>query len=152
MICTFRFGTLRHLMTPHLLIDTILIPMTEGPNPVSSAIERTKLHQCGNLLQLDVDFGLRIFIWVWTTSLMVVQYFFTWLRQKKAYIMEAQINGGSIADKVNIARNYFEKEVSVGAVFVMDSRVSQADRAWHPKEAFGAVFVMDSRVSPADRA
>jgi len=98
-------------------------------------------------LAQDADFGLRIFIWVWTTSLMVVQYFFTWLRQKKAYI-----NGGSIADKVNIARNYFEKEVSVGAVFVMDSRVSQADRAWHPKEAFGVVFVMDSRVSQADRA
>jgi len=39
---------------------------------------------------------------------MVVQYFFIWLRQMKAYIMEAQLNGGSIADKVVFARNYFE--------------------------------------------
>jgi len=45
----------------------------------------------------------------------------------KAYFMEVQLNGGSIADKVDFARNHFEKEVSVGAVFVMDSRVSPAD-------------------------
>ena len=49
-------------------------------------------------------------------------------RQKKAYIMEAQLNGGSIADKVDFARNHFEKEVSVGAVFVMDSRVGYITR------------------------
>jgi len=55
---------------------------------------------------------------------MVLQYLFIWLRQKKAYIMEAQLNGGFIGDKVDFARNHFEKEVSVGAVFVMDSRVS----------------------------
>jgi len=58
---------------------------------------------------------------------MVLQYLFIWLRQKKAYIMEAQLNGGFIGDKVDFARNHFEKEVSVGAVFVMDSRGSLAD-------------------------
>jgi len=57
---------------------------------------------------------------------MVVQYLFIWLRQMKAYIMEAQLNGGSIADKVDFARNLFEKEVLVVAVFVMDSKVSPA--------------------------
>merc|ERR1712154_690537 len=41
-------------------------------------------------------------------------------RQKKAHIMEVQLNGGSIADKVDFARNYFEKEVPVGAVFAQD--------------------------------
>jgi len=67
--------------------------MTEGPNPVSwtvlwgnllqldvdfgcqldcAALERTKLHQEENILQLDVGFGLMIIIWVWTTSLMVL--------------------------------------------------------------------------------
>ena len=41
-------------------------------------------------------------------------------RQKKAHIMEVQLNGGSIADKVDFARNHFEKEVPVGQVFSMD--------------------------------
>merc|ERR1712156_844593 len=35
------------------------------------------------------------------------------LNQKKAHIMEVQLNGGSIADKVNFAREHFEKEVPV---------------------------------------
>merc|ERR1711887_463760 len=41
-------------------------------------------------------------------------------RQKKAHIMEIQLNGGSIADKVNFAREHFEKEIPVGDVFSMD--------------------------------
>merc|ERR1712109_76076 len=32
-------------------------------------------------------------------------------RQKKAHIMEIQLNGGTIADKVNFAREHFEKKV-----------------------------------------
>merc|ERR1712241_777656 len=40
------------------------------------------------------------------------------LRQKKAHIIEIQINGGnSIADKVDWATNNFEKEVPVNTVF-----------------------------------
>merc|ERR1712121_410512 len=38
-------------------------------------------------------------------------------RQKKAHIMQVQLNGGSIADKVNWAKEHFEKEVPVGQVF-----------------------------------
>ena len=34
--------------------------------------------------------------------------------------MEVQLNGGSIADKVNFAREHFEKEVPVTDVFAMD--------------------------------
>jgi len=41
-------------------------------------------------------------------------------RQKKAHIMEIQLNGGSVADKVNFAREHFEKEVPVTDVFAMD--------------------------------
>merc|ERR1711917_112428 len=41
-------------------------------------------------------------------------------RQKKAHIMEVQLNGGSIADKVNWAREHFEKEVPVPQVFAPD--------------------------------
>merc|ERR1711981_689581 len=44
-------------------------------------------------------------------------------RQKKAHIMEVQLNGGSIADKVNFAREHFEKEVPVGAVFAQDEMI-----------------------------
>merc|ERR1712126_110175 len=44
-------------------------------------------------------------------------------RQKKAHIMEVQLNGGSTADKVDFARNHFEKEVPVTAVFAADEMV-----------------------------
>merc|ERR1712165_640820 len=45
------------------------------------------------------------------------------LNQKKAHIMEVQLNGGSIADKVNFAREHFEKEVPVGEVFAQDEMI-----------------------------
>merc|ERR1712178_255517 len=41
-------------------------------------------------------------------------------RQKKAHIMEVQLNGGSVADKVEWAREHFEKQVPVTSVFDMD--------------------------------
>merc|ERR1712098_659716 len=41
-------------------------------------------------------------------------------RQKKAHIMEVQLNGGPVADKVDFARNHFEKELPVTAVFASD--------------------------------
>merc|ERR1711922_76996 len=44
-------------------------------------------------------------------------------RQKKAHIMEVQLNGGSIADKVNFAREHFEKAVPVGKVFAQDEMI-----------------------------
>lgn len=40
------------------------------------------------------------------------------LGQKKAHLMEVQVNGGAtMADKVNFAYSMFEKQVSVDAVF-----------------------------------
>jgi large subunit ribosomal protein L3e len=39
------------------------------------------------------------------------------LRQKKAHIMEIQVNGGTIAQKVAYARTLWEKRVHVGTVF-----------------------------------
>merc|ERR1712107_181258 len=44
-------------------------------------------------------------------------------RQRKAHIMEVQLNGGSVADKVNFAREHFEKEVPVGEVFAQDEMI-----------------------------
>jgi len=44
-------------------------------------------------------------------------------RQKKAHIMEIQLNGGSIADKVNFAREHFEKKVPIKQVFAKDEMI-----------------------------
>jgi large subunit ribosomal protein L3e len=47
----------------------------------------------------------------------------TSIGQKKAHLMEIQLNGGSVADKVNWAYNHFEKEVPVTSVFEQDENV-----------------------------
>jgi len=47
----------------------------------------------------------------------------TGLKQKKAHLMEIQVNGGSIADKVDFAKNHFEKPVEVGSVFEQDENI-----------------------------
>jgi len=41
----------------------------------------------------------------------------TGLVQKKAHLMEIQVNGGSVADKVEFAKSHFEKTVDVKSVF-----------------------------------
>jgi large subunit ribosomal protein L3e len=38
-------------------------------------------------------------------------------RQKKAHLMEIQVNGGTVPKKVDWAYEQFEKEVSVGEIF-----------------------------------
>jgi len=38
-------------------------------------------------------------------------------RSKKAHIMEVQINGGSIAEKINFVKGHFEKDLKVDQVF-----------------------------------
>lgn len=43
--------------------------------------------------------------------------------QKKAHIMEVQLNGGTVAQKVDWAREHFEKEVPVGSVFEQDEMI-----------------------------
>jgi len=44
----------------------------------------------------------------------------TGLKQKKAHLMEIQVNGGSIPEKVDFAYGLFEKEVPVSSVFEQD--------------------------------
>merc|ERR1719220_2187457 len=44
-------------------------------------------------------------------------------RQKKAHIMEVQLNGGSIADKVDFARNHFELKIPIFDVFAKDEMI-----------------------------
>jgi len=45
------------------------------------------------------------------------------LRQKKAHVMEIQINGGSVAQKVDFAHSLFEKQVPVDAIFAQDEMI-----------------------------
>ena len=45
------------------------------------------------------------------------------LKQKKAHMMEIQVNGGSVADKVDFAYKFFEKAVPVDAVFAKDEMI-----------------------------
>jgi len=40
--------------------------------------------------------------------------------QKKAHVCEIQLNGGTVAQKVDFARSHFEKPVSIGEVFSQD--------------------------------
>ncbi|RXK39137.1 60S ribosomal protein L3 [Tremella mesenterica] len=44
----------------------------------------------------------------------------TGLVQKKSHLAEIQVNGGSVADKVEFARSHFEKEVAVESIFEKD--------------------------------
>ena len=44
-------------------------------------------------------------------------------RQKKAHIMEIQVNGGTIPQKVDWARKHLEKPVPVSAVFAQDEMI-----------------------------
>jgi len=45
------------------------------------------------------------------------------LRQKKAHVMEIQVNGGSVEQKVDFAVNFFEKSVPVDAVFAENEMI-----------------------------
>lgn len=45
------------------------------------------------------------------------------LRQKKAHVMEIQVNGGDIAAKVDFARGLLEKEVAVTDIFSKDEMI-----------------------------
>ncbi|KAG4163498.1 hypothetical protein ERO13_D01G175001v2 [Gossypium hirsutum] len=45
------------------------------------------------------------------------------LKQKKAHLMEIQVNGGTIAQKVDFAYGFFEKRIPVDAVFQKDEMI-----------------------------
>lgn len=45
------------------------------------------------------------------------------LKQKKAHITEVQLNGGSISEKVDWAKEHLEQAVLVSAVFYQDEMI-----------------------------
>lgn len=44
-------------------------------------------------------------------------------RQKKAHIMEIQVNGGTVRQKVDWARQHLEKSIPVSSVFTQDEMI-----------------------------
>lgn len=47
----------------------------------------------------------------------------TGLKQKKAHLMEIQVNGGSVADKVDFAKSHFEKTFDVSSIFEQNENI-----------------------------
>jgi large subunit ribosomal protein L3e len=47
----------------------------------------------------------------------------TSLKQKRAHMMEIQVNGGSVADKVEFAKSHFEKTVDINSVFEQEENI-----------------------------
>ncbi|RZR84574.1 hypothetical protein BHM03_00011427 [Ensete ventricosum] len=45
------------------------------------------------------------------------------LKQKKAHLMEIQVNGGTVAQKVDYAYGFFEKQIPIDAVFQKDEMI-----------------------------
>lgn len=45
------------------------------------------------------------------------------LRQKKSHLMEIQVNGGTVAQKVDWAREKLEQQVAVSGVFGQDEMI-----------------------------
>ena len=45
------------------------------------------------------------------------------LKQKKAHLMEIQVNGGSVEQKVDFARDLFEKAITVDTIFEQNENI-----------------------------
>lgn len=45
------------------------------------------------------------------------------LKQKKAHLMEIQVNGGSIAEKLEFCKGHFEKTIHISEVFEQDENI-----------------------------
>ncbi|KAL2916926.1 60S ribosomal protein L3 [Polyrhizophydium stewartii] len=78
---------------------------TEGAKPIEQQLERIKKY-C-QVVRVIVHTQVRK----------------VGLGQKKAHVMEVQLNGGSVADKVEWAKSHFEKTIPVSSVFEQDEMI-----------------------------
>ncbi|KAJ3171144.1 60S ribosomal protein L3 [Geranomyces variabilis] len=78
---------------------------TEGAKPIVSQLERIKKY-------------CQVIRVIAHTQVRKVK-----IGQKKAHVMEIQLNGGSIADKVDWAKEHFEKTVEISTVFEQDEMI-----------------------------
>lgn len=63
---------------------------------------------------------LSVFVFLTVFPFLILQMKLMNQRQKKAHLMEIQLNGGSIADKISWAKEHLEKQVPVTSVFSQD--------------------------------
>ncbi|KAF8372235.1 hypothetical protein PRIPAC_78664 [Pristionchus pacificus] len=103
------------LETPPMVISGIVgyIDTPNGPRPFKTVFAE----------QLSEDFRRRMI-----KNCAQTPRFYLWQkllkhRNKKAHIMEVQLNGGSIADKVERAKERLEKQVLIDQVFAQDEMV-----------------------------
>ncbi|KAI0299731.1 60S ribosomal protein L3 [Multifurca ochricompacta] len=89
--------------------------------PTSSSADSTRTEDGGKSLERELE-RIRRYCTV-VRVLAHTQISKTGLAQKKAHLMEIQVNGGSVADKVAYARGLFEKPVEVSGVFEQDEVV-----------------------------
>uniref|UniRef100_A0AAY4BFG1 Ribosomal protein L3 like n=1 Tax=Denticeps clupeoides TaxID=299321 RepID=A0AAY4BFG1_9TELE len=73
--------------------------------------------------QLEKDFGLMKKYCSIIRIIIHTQMRLLRLRQKKAHVMEVQLNGGSVAEKVDWARERLEQQVPVSSVFSQDEMI-----------------------------
>lgn len=77
----------------------------EGAVPILDSLERIK--KCANVVRIIAH-----------TQIRKVD-----LGQKKAHVMEIQVNGGSISEKVDWVYSHFEKAVPISSVFAKDEPI-----------------------------
>lgn len=72
---------------------------------------------------LEFDFGkIRMCFWI-TTNTMLQQVRILRKKFKKAHIMEIQLNGGTVSEKVDWAVSHFEKQIPLDSVFAQDEMI-----------------------------
>ncbi|KAJ3228237.1 60S ribosomal protein L3 [Clydaea vesicula] len=78
---------------------------TEGQKPINSQLDRIKKY-------------CQVVRVIAHTQIKSVK-----IGQKKAHVMEIQLNGGSVSDKVDWAKEHFEKKVDIKSVFEQDEMI-----------------------------
>ncbi|KAI8922210.1 ribosomal protein L3-domain-containing protein [Powellomyces hirtus] len=78
---------------------------TEGAKPIAAQLERIKKY-------------CQVIRVIAHTQVRKVK-----IGQKKAHVMEIQLNGGSVADKVEWAKEHFEKTIDINTVFEQDEMI-----------------------------
>ncbi|KAF8371918.1 hypothetical protein PRIPAC_78347, partial [Pristionchus pacificus] len=118
------------LETPPMVISGIVgyIDTPNGPRPFKTVFaeqlsEDFRRRMIKNWYVLYLDLAAFLYFSAQTPR------FYLWVqkllkhRNKKAHIMEVQLNGGSIADKVERAKERLEKQVLIDQVFAQDEMV-----------------------------
>ena len=68
------------------------------------------------------------------------------MKQKKAHMMEIQVNGGTMAEKVDFARNLLEKPIPISSIFSKDEMIDVigVNKGHGFKGKFKALFVLSN--------